>query len=97
MEQVTREDVAHVAMLAHLDLADAEIDRLQRELNRILEHFAQLETLDTDGVEPMSHAVPMVNVLREDVTKDSLPIDEIVANAPDRADEFFRVPRIVES
>ena len=96
MEQVTRDEVAHVAVLAHLDLSEDEIARLQRELNRILEHFAELEELDTDGVEPMSHAVPMVNVLREDVIKESLPIDEIVANAPDGTDEFFRVPRIVE-
>ncbi|HJN18905.1 MAG TPA: Asp-tRNA(Asn)/Glu-tRNA(Gln) amidotransferase subunit GatC [Armatimonadota bacterium] len=96
MEQVTKDDVAHVAVLAHLDLSEEEIARLQRELNRILEHFAELQQLDTDGVEPMSHAVPMVNVLREDEIKASLPIDEIVSNAPDGADEFFRVPRIVE-
>jgi len=96
MEQVTIDDVAHVAVLAHLDLSEDEIARLQRELNRILEHFAELQQLDTDGVEPMSHAVPMVNVLREDEIRASLPIEEIVSNAPDGTDEFFRVPRIVE-
>jgi aspartyl-tRNA(Asn)/glutamyl-tRNA(Gln) amidotransferase subunit C len=96
MDRATREDVAHVAMLAHLDLSEDEIARLQRELNRILEHFAELQALDTDDVEPMSHAVPMVNVFREDEVKESLPLDAILQNAPDRADEFFRVPRIVE-
>ena len=96
MEQVTREDVAHVAMLADLALPDEEIARLQRELNRILEHFAELEKLDTEDVEPMSHAVPMVNVFREDKVQRSLPLDSILQNAPDRAEEFFRVPRIVE-
>jgi len=96
MEQATRDDVAHVAELAHLALSEEEIARLQRELNRILEHFAELQQLRTDGVEPMSHAVPMVNVLRVDEARPSLPIDAIVGNAPDRAEEFFRVPRIVE-
>jgi len=96
MEQATRDDVAHVAELAHLALSEEEIARLQRELNRILEHFAELQQLKTDDVEPMSHAVPMVNVLREDAVRPSLPIDAVVGNAPDRADEFFRVPRIVE-
>ena len=96
MEQVTRDDVAHVAMLAHLDLSEEEILRLQRELNRILEHFEELQELDTDSVEPMSHAVPMVNVFREDGVKDSLPIEAVIQNAPDGADGFFRVPRIVE-
>jgi len=96
MEQATRDDVAHVAELAHLALSEEEIARLQRELNRILEHFAELQELKTDDVEPMSHAVPMVNVLREDEVKASLSIDAVVGNAPDRAEEFFRVPRIVE-
>ena len=96
MEQASREDVAHVALLAHLALSDEEIARLQRELNRILEHFAELQELKTDDVAPTSHAVPMVNVFREDEARESLPIDAIVANAPDRADEFFRVPRIVD-
>jgi len=96
MEQATRDDVAHVAELAHLALSEQEIARLQRELNRILEHFAELQELNTDGVEATSHAVPMVNVFREDAVRESLPIDAIVGNAPDRAEEFYRVPRIVE-
>lgn len=96
MDRVTREEVAHLAELAHLALSEEEIARLQRELNRILEHFAELQKLNTDDVEPMSHAVPMLNVFRDDVVAESLPIEAIVGNAPDRADEFFRVPRIVE-
>ena len=96
MEHATRDDVAHVAILAHLALSEQEIARLQRELNRILEHFAELQELKTDEVEPMSHAVPMVNVLREDAARESLPIGAIVGNAPDRAEEVFRVPRIVD-
>ncbi len=96
MERVTHDDVAHVAELAHLAVSEEELARLQRELNRILDHFAELQELNTDGVEPASHAIPMVNVFREDVRRESLPLDSILQNAPDRADEFFRVPRIVE-
>jgi aspartyl/glutamyl-tRNA(Asn/Gln) amidotransferase C subunit len=96
MEQATREDVAHVAELAHLALTEDELARLQRELNRILEHFAELQQLDTDDVEPTSHAIPMVNVFREDVKAEPLPLEAILQNAPDREEEFFRVPRIVE-
>lgn len=95
MERVTREDVAHVANLAHLAVPEEELERLQRELNRILEHFAELQELNTDDVEPMSHAVPMDNVFREDQRQDSMPLDAVLQNAPDRAEEFFRVPRIV--
>jgi aspartyl-tRNA(Asn)/glutamyl-tRNA(Gln) amidotransferase subunit C len=96
MEIVSRDDVAHVAELAHLALSEAEIGRLQRELNRILEHFLELQELDTEDIEPTSHAVPILNVFRLDAARPSLPIDGIAGNAPDRADEFFRVPRIVE-
>ena len=96
MERATRDDVAHVAELAHLALSEEELARLGRELNRILDHFAELEELNTDDVEPMSHALPMVNVFRDDEKQESLPIEAILQNAPDRADEFFRVPRIVE-
>ena len=85
MEQVTRDDVAHVAMLADLALSEDEIARLQRELNRIMEHFAELQNLDTEGVEPMSHAdMTLHNVFREDQARGSLPLDSILQNAPDR-------------
>jgi aspartyl-tRNA(Asn)/glutamyl-tRNA(Gln) amidotransferase subunit C len=96
MERATHDDVAHVAKLAHLAVPEEELERLRRELNRILEHFAELQKLNTDDVEPMSHAVPMDNVFREDKVQESLPLDAILQNAPDPADEFFRVPRIVE-
>jgi len=96
MERVTRDDVAHVAELAHLAVSEEELERLRRELNRILDHFAELQKLDTRDVEPTSHAIPMVNVFREDARQDSLPLEAVLQNAPDRAEEFFRVPRIVE-
>ncbi|MGQ9729637.1 MAG: Asp-tRNA(Asn)/Glu-tRNA(Gln) amidotransferase subunit GatC [Candidatus Zipacnadales bacterium] len=96
MEQVSRDDVVHLAKLAHLALSDAEIERLQRELNRIMEHFAELQELDTEAIEPMSHAdMSLENIFREDQVTASLPLEVILQNAPDRVEEFFRVPRIV--
>ncbi len=96
MPAITPEEVRHVAMLAHLDLSAEELDRIGVELNRILEYFAQLQKIDTEDVPVTSHAIPMTNVFREDEVQASLPVDEVIANAPDGVDEFFRVPRIIE-
>jgi aspartyl-tRNA(Asn)/glutamyl-tRNA(Gln) amidotransferase subunit C len=93
---IERKDVEHVARLARLALTDAEIERMREQLNGILSYIEKLNELDTDGVEPTSHAVPMLNVMREDEPGPCLPRDEALANAPDRAGEFFRVPRIIE-
>jgi aspartyl-tRNA(Asn)/glutamyl-tRNA(Gln) amidotransferase subunit C len=89
-------DVEHVARLARLTLGAADRARLRRQLGAILEYIAKLETLDVSGVEPTSHAVPVVNVLREDEVVPGLSAEEALANAPDRRDDFFRVPRILE-
>ncbi len=96
MPDVSREVVEHVAMLARLALTEDEIQRLQKELGRILEHADKLQAIDVEGVEATSHVIPMTNVFREDELGESLDVDEVVANAPDVADKFFRVPRIVE-
>ena len=93
---IGREDVAHVARLARLALTDAELETMREQLNAILSHIDALKAVDTSGVEPTSHAVPQFNVMREDEPQPSFPQDEMLANAPDRAGEFFRVPRIIE-
>jgi aspartyl-tRNA(Asn)/glutamyl-tRNA(Gln) amidotransferase subunit C len=89
-------DVEHVARLARLALSDAEKARMRTELSAILAHIDTLKEVAVEGVEPTSHAVPLVNVMRDDDVAECLPIDEALANAPDRAGEFFRVPRIIE-
>ncbi len=96
MERISREEVEHVAWLARLALDENEKERLGRELNRILEAFTELQQLDTEDVEPTSHAVPMSNVFRDDVVGESLDRDDVLANAPDRTDTCFRVPLIIE-
>jgi aspartyl-tRNA(Asn)/glutamyl-tRNA(Gln) amidotransferase subunit C len=93
---ISREDVEHVARLARLALSDAEIERMREQLSGILAYIDTLRALDTAGVEPTSHAVPLVNVMRDDEARPCLSQDEALANAPDRSDAFFRVPRIIE-
>ena len=96
MAEITPEEVEHVANLAHLALPPEELARVGRELNRILAYFQQLQELDTEDVDITSHAIAMENVYREDSPRPSLPVEEVLANAPDSADVFFRVPRIVD-
>jgi aspartyl-tRNA(Asn)/glutamyl-tRNA(Gln) amidotransferase subunit C len=93
---ITREDVEHVARLSRLALGDAEVERMREQLDGILAYIDTLRALDTTGVEPTSHAVPQLNVMREDQLRACLSQDEALANAPDRSDAFFRVPRIIE-
>ncbi len=94
--KISMKEVEHVARLARLELSDADKDRMRRELDGILSYIDKLRALDTDGVEPTSHAVPMTNVMRDDIPRPSLPQEEMLANAPERSGEFFRVPKIIE-
>ncbi|HET8578373.1 MAG TPA: Asp-tRNA(Asn)/Glu-tRNA(Gln) amidotransferase subunit GatC [Methylomirabilota bacterium] len=94
--KITLKEVEHVARLARLELSDADKERMRRELDSILSYIDKLRALDTDGVEPTSHAVPMTNVMREDAPRPSFPQEEMLTNAPERSGEFFRVPKIIE-
>ena len=89
-------NVEHLARLARLDLSEAEKERIRSQLDAILTYIDKLRQLDTEGVEPTSHAIPMVNVMREDEVRPCLPAGEMLANAPEREREFFRVPKIIE-
>ena len=93
---VTREDVEKVAVLARLKLNEQEIEEMTSQLNEILEYFEKLQELDTEGVEPLSHVLPMKNVYREDKVKPSLSQEEILMNAPEKGHGHFKVPRIIE-
>jgi aspartyl-tRNA(Asn)/glutamyl-tRNA(Gln) amidotransferase subunit C len=93
---LSRDDVRHVARLARLELSEDELDLFTGQLATILEHAAQVSALDTTGVEPTAHPFPLVNVLRPDVVKPSLPRDDVLAEAPAAEEGRFRVPRILE-
>jgi len=95
--EITRDDVAHLAGLARIQLDDAELDRLGRELPKILESVATVsEALEGAGdVEPMSHPTPLRNVFREDVVHDCLTPEDALAGAPASEDQRFLVPKIL--
>ncbi len=93
--RIRRSDVEHVARLARLALSGEEIEQLTGELDAILDHAAEVSALDTAGVPPTSHPLPLVNVLRADVPRAGLPRDEVLAAAPETEDGRFRVPRIL--
>jgi len=89
---IDRDQVLHVARLARLDLGDAEIERMSAELSNVLDWIEKIEELDLDDVEPTSHVVEVVNVLRPDVPRPSLTQEQALANAPDPYQGGFRVP-----
>jgi aspartyl-tRNA(Asn)/glutamyl-tRNA(Gln) amidotransferase subunit C len=93
--RISRADVEHVAKLARLALTDAETASLTGELAAILEHAASVSALDTEGVEPTAHPLPLVNVSRPDAVRPGLDRDEVLASAPAAEDGRFRVPRIL--
>jgi aspartyl-tRNA(Asn)/glutamyl-tRNA(Gln) amidotransferase subunit C len=96
MSGLSRKDVDQIARLARLELGDEEAETLRGELSAILEHMTALSALDTEGVEPMTHAVPMQLRLRADEVADSLEPDTALAGAPDRKDDYFVVPSIID-
>ena len=93
---IERSVVDHVARLARLDLSEEERARMGAELSQILAHADRIQALDLDGVEPTSHAVPVVNALRRDEVKPSLEQEESLAGAPAVEAGRFRVPHIIE-
>lgn len=97
MPQLTRQDIESVAYLSRLELSEEEKDKLTGHINRLLENFQELQKLDTDGVEPTSHTIPVSNVFRKDEARPSLPVEDVVSNGPQVAENCFVVARIVET
>ena len=89
--------VRRIAALARLDLSDDEVRLYAGQLTNILAYIKQIELLDTNGVEPLAHAVPLTDVLREDRTRPSLTAQQVLANAPDTQCDCFHVPAIFDS
>ena len=95
MASLSREEVAHVARLARLDLTDEELDTFTGQLAAVLEHAADVEALDVDDVPPTSHPFELTNVLRPDERRPSLDRDEVLSQAPAVADHRFKVPPVL--
>lgn len=94
---LTREEVAEIALLARLALSDAELEALGADLGAFLDHVTALQEVDTTGIEPMTHAVPMALRLRADEVAASLPVELALADAPAARDGCFEVPAIIKA
>ncbi|HJV66504.1 MAG TPA: Asp-tRNA(Asn)/Glu-tRNA(Gln) amidotransferase subunit GatC [Geomonas sp.] len=94
--KITRTEVEHVARLARLELSDPELDTFTAQIDSILAYVEKLNELDTDGIVPTSHAVPMENAFRPDSLAESIGVDAALANAPKHTESFFRVPKVIE-
>ena len=93
---LTREEVLQIARLARVGLDEAEVATFQEQLSEILDHFQTLGQLDTEGVPPTSHPLPLESVMRPDEVRPSLPRDEVLANAPLAEDGALRVKAVLE-
>ncbi|MGZ4456093.1 MAG: Asp-tRNA(Asn)/Glu-tRNA(Gln) amidotransferase subunit GatC [Nocardioides sp.] len=95
MPDISRDEVAHLANLARIDLDDAELDHLAPQLSVILESVASISGVAGDDVPPTSHALPMTNVFRDDVVRPCLTAEEALSGAPAQEQQRFSVPRIL--
>ncbi|MSQ61064.1 MAG: Asp-tRNA(Asn)/Glu-tRNA(Gln) amidotransferase subunit GatC [Dehalococcoidia bacterium] len=93
---LTRDQVLHIAKLARMGVEEAEIEKFQRQLSQILDHFARLSEVDTENVPPTAYAVPLQNVARDDEPRQSYDRDKVLANAPMAEDGYFRVRAVLE-
>ena len=93
--RLTIEEVRHVAALARIGMTDSEIEVMRDQLSHILENFDALGRVDTEGVEPTGHSVHVDTVTRDDVVRESLPREDVLANAPKREDDFVRVRAVL--
>ena len=94
--KLSREEVLHIALLARLGLSEAEVDMFREQLSDILGHFEELQQVDTSGIPPTAHSVALQNVLRKDAVAPSLPQGEVLANAPEREGDLFKVRPVLE-
>ncbi len=93
---ISRADVQHVARLARLGLDDEELDRLANELSHILDAMQALRQLDTEAIPPTAQVTPLRNVMRDDVSRPSWPVEDILRNAPATRDQQFLVPPVLD-
>ena len=93
---LSKEQVEHVANLARLKLSPDDLQRFTDQLNQIVGHVEALKKLDTEGIEPTSHAIPVANVFREDGARSAGTREATLAQAPDRDGNFYKVPRVIE-
>lgn len=94
--KISREEVLHVARLARVGVSDEDVEKMTQQLSNILENFTALQQLDTEGVPPTAQSIPLVNVIKPDEVRPSLPQDDVLKNAPQREGEFIRIRAVLE-
>ena len=94
--KLSREEVLHIALLARLGLTETEVDKLSEQLSNILENFEVLQQVDTSGIPPTAQSIDLQNVVSDDEVAPSLPQSQVLANAPQKEENFFRVRAVLE-
>ena len=94
--KISKDDVIHVAELARLEFGEEELEKFTEQLGNILEYIERLSELDTKGVEPTSHVLDISTPLREDRVEEWITPEQVLGNAPQREDDFFAVPKVIE-
>lgn len=92
---VTREDIEHIAWLAHIELTEEEMEEFTEQFNRILEFFMKIDEVDTRDIPPTYHVLDLMNVFRKDEVGEALPKESVLKNAPKREGRYFKSPRII--
>jgi len=94
--KLSREEVIHIATLARLGMSEADIEKAREQLSNILENFEVLKEVDTTNIPPTAQSINLQNIMREDVPADSLKAEDVLANAPDREDDFFKLRAVLD-
>jgi aspartyl-tRNA(Asn)/glutamyl-tRNA(Gln) amidotransferase subunit C len=94
--KLTSDDVRHIALLARIGMTDEDVQNMRNDLSNIMDQFDALTQVDTEGVEPTGHSVDVTSVMRDDVSRPSLPKEDVLANAPNREDDRIRVKAVME-
>jgi aspartyl-tRNA(Asn)/glutamyl-tRNA(Gln) amidotransferase subunit C len=94
--RISREEVLHIALLARLGLTEAEVDKLSEQLSNILDNFEILKQVDTTNIPPTAQSIALQNVVSDDEIAPSLPLNEVLANAPQKEADFFKVRAVLE-
>ena len=96
MTRITSDEIRHLALLCRIAMTDEDVDMMRDQMSNILNNIDVLNRVDTDGVEPTGHSVDLVSVMREDEVTPASPIEDILANAPEREGDFIRVRAVLE-
>ena len=93
--ELSEDDVRHIALLARIGMTDEDVQNMRNDLSNIMDQFDALTQVDTNGVEPTGHSVDIKSVMRDDVSRPSLPKEDVLANAPNRDDDRIRVKAVM--